>query len=178
MVGPFSHIAAEKSCDLHFFNYSLSQVWVWVEHAISYLKNRFQCLNGYRGNMYHIKDHMKAARTIHACIITHTFASQYDCPDIVDGLLHPSFPKEEVDEVVQTLSTNLTQSGDMQSQQQANQVQYEEESMATGEHNCMLQAPQEDGRGLQCNVGTGLIVQAMWPIDNTFATLAPVHCNT
>ncbi|SOV08672.1 uncharacterized protein UDID_17692 [Ustilago sp. UG-2017a] len=42
-----------------------------------------------------------------------------------------------------------------------------------GGHNCILQAPKEDGRGLQCNVGMEPVVQAMWPIDNIFATLAP-----
>ncbi|SPC65238.1 uncharacterized protein UHOD_11042 [Ustilago sp. UG-2017b] len=128
-VRPFSHIAAEKSCDLHFFNHSLSQVRVQVKHAIAYLKKQFQCLNRYRGNMYRVKDHMMAARTIHACIVAHTFASQYDGPDMVAELLCPSFSKEVVHDVVETLSTNPSQSGDMQSQWQANQVQYEEESM-------------------------------------------------
>ncbi|SAM80593.1 uncharacterized protein UBRO_21062 [Ustilago bromivora] len=109
----------------------LDEVQVWVEHAIAYLKNRFQCLNRYRGNMYYIKDHMTAARTIHACIVAHTFVSQYDGPDMVAELLHPSFSKEVVDDVVETLSTNPAQSGDMQSQRQANQVQYEEESMVS-----------------------------------------------
>ncbi|SAM83768.1 uncharacterized protein UBRO_20206 [Ustilago bromivora] len=153
-VGPFSHIAAEKSRNLCFFNHSLSRVQVQVEHAIAYLKNRFQCLKGYKGNMYHVKDG----------------------PDMVAELLCPSFSKEVVDNVVETLSTNPTQSGDMQSQQQANQVQYEEEH--AGGHNHMLQAPREDGRGLQCNVGMGPVVQATLPIVNTFTSLAPVHCHT
>ncbi|SOV06299.1 uncharacterized protein UDID_19617 [Ustilago sp. UG-2017a] len=65
------------------------------------------------------------------CIVTHTFASQYDGPDMVAELLCPSFSKEVVHDVVETLSTNPTQSGDMQSQQQANQVQYKEESMVS-----------------------------------------------
>ncbi|KAJ1041448.1 hypothetical protein NDA10_000299 [Ustilago hordei] len=38
-IGPFSDITAEKSCNLWLFNYSLSQVQVWIEHAIAYLKN-------------------------------------------------------------------------------------------------------------------------------------------
>ncbi|SPC66153.1 uncharacterized protein UHOD_11980 [Ustilago sp. UG-2017b] len=50
--------------------------------------------------------------------------------------------------------------------------------LTAGGHNRMLQAPQEDGRGLQCNVGMGLVVQATSPIVNTFASLAPVHCHT
>ena len=79
--------------------------------------------------MYHIKDCMIAAMTIYACIVAHTFASQYDGPDMVAEHLHPSFAEEVVHDVVETLSTNPSQSGDMQSQQQANQVQYEEESM-------------------------------------------------
>ena len=131
MVGPFSHLAAAKSHDLHFFNHSLSQVWGLVEHAIAYLKNRFQCLNGYRGNMYHVKDHMTAARTIQAGSVAHTFASQYNRPDMVAELLCPSFSKEVVHDVVQTLSTDPSESGNMQSQWQTNQAQYEEESMAS-----------------------------------------------
>ncbi|SOV08619.1 uncharacterized protein UDID_17432 [Ustilago sp. UG-2017a] len=43
----------------------------------------------------------------------------------------PSFSEGVVHDVVETLSTNPSQSGDMQSQQQANQVQYEEESMVS-----------------------------------------------
>ncbi|SAM62892.1 uncharacterized protein UBRO_21034 [Ustilago bromivora] len=74
-VGPFSHIAADKSRDLQYFNYMLSQVRVRVKHAIAYLKNRFQYLTGYCGNIYHVEDHITAAQTIHASIVTHTFTS-------------------------------------------------------------------------------------------------------
>ena len=80
--------------------------------------------------MYHIKDQMAAARTIQACIVAHTFASQYDGPDMVAELLHPSFSEEVVCDV-QTLSTDPSQSGNMQNQWQTNQAQYKEESMAS-----------------------------------------------
>ncbi|SOV08920.1 uncharacterized protein UDID_17785 [Ustilago sp. UG-2017a] len=53
----------------------LDEVQVRVEHAIAYLKNRFQCLTGYHGNIYHVKDHITTAETIQACIVAHTFAS-------------------------------------------------------------------------------------------------------
>ncbi|KAJ1030897.1 hypothetical protein NDA18_002126 [Ustilago nuda] len=46
-VGPYSNTAAEKSRDLHYFNYSLSCLRVKAKHGIAYLKNRFQCLMGF-----------------------------------------------------------------------------------------------------------------------------------
>ncbi|SOV06691.1 uncharacterized protein UDID_17582 [Ustilago sp. UG-2017a] len=66
-----------------------------VEHAIAYLKNRFQCLTGYRGNIYRVKDCITAAETIQACIVAHTFASQYDHPADIADLLLPSFSEDE-----------------------------------------------------------------------------------
>ncbi|SPC65302.1 uncharacterized protein UHOD_11055 [Ustilago sp. UG-2017b] len=51
----------------------LDEVRVQVEHAIAYLKNRFQCLTGYRDNIYRVKDCITAAETIQACIVAHTF---------------------------------------------------------------------------------------------------------
>ncbi|KAJ1038047.1 hypothetical protein NDA10_002022 [Ustilago hordei] len=50
-VGPYSNTAAAKSRDLHYFNYSLSRIHVKAEHGIAYLKNCFQCLMGFRGNL-------------------------------------------------------------------------------------------------------------------------------
>ncbi|UTT94384.1 hypothetical protein NDA17_007436 [Ustilago hordei] len=51
-VGPYSNTAAAKSRDLHYFNYSLSHIRVKAEHGIAYLKNHFQCLMGFQGNLY------------------------------------------------------------------------------------------------------------------------------
>ncbi|KAJ1042465.1 hypothetical protein NDA10_007101 [Ustilago hordei] len=73
-----ANTAAAKSRDLHYFNYSLSCIRVKAEHGIAYLKNRFQCLMGFRGNLYREEDHKKAAHMVQACIIAHTFASCYD----------------------------------------------------------------------------------------------------
>ncbi|KAJ1578244.1 hypothetical protein NDA11_000876 [Ustilago hordei] len=73
-----ANTAAAKSRDLHYFNYSLSCICVKAEHGIAYLKNCFQCLMGFRGNLYQEEDHEKAAHTVQACIIAHTFASCYD----------------------------------------------------------------------------------------------------
>ncbi|UTT89864.1 hypothetical protein NDA17_002545 [Ustilago hordei] len=70
-----ANTAAAKSRDLHYFNYSLSRIRVKAEHGIAYLKNCFQCLMGFRGNLYQEEDHEKAAHTVQACIIAHTFAS-------------------------------------------------------------------------------------------------------
>ncbi|SPC61517.1 uncharacterized protein UHOD_11594 [Ustilago sp. UG-2017b] len=73
----------------------LDEVRVRVEHAIAYLKNRFQCLTGYRGNIYRVKDRITAAETIQACIVAHTFASRYDHPADIANLLLPSFSEDE-----------------------------------------------------------------------------------
>ncbi|CDU23334.1 uncharacterized protein SPSC_01963 [Sporisorium scitamineum] len=82
-VGPYGHKNSEKSRDLKHFNYMLSRIRIRAEHGIGYLKGRFQCLSGYRGNLYREYDHRQAALAIQACIIAHTFASRYDRPDDV-----------------------------------------------------------------------------------------------
>ncbi|KAJ1585610.1 hypothetical protein NDA15_007921 [Ustilago hordei] len=102
-VGPYSNTAAAKSRDLHYFNYSLSRIRVKAEHGIAYLKNRFQCLMGFRGNLYREEDHEKAAHTVQACIIAHTFASHYDQPDEVAEYLKASETLSEA-EVLETMS--------------------------------------------------------------------------
>ncbi|UTT93024.1 hypothetical protein NDA17_003630 [Ustilago hordei] len=102
-VGPYSNTAAAKSRDLHYFNYSLSCIRVKAEHGIAYLKNRFQCLMGFQGNLYQEEDHEKAAHTVQACIIAHTFASRYDQPDEVAEYLKASETLSEA-EVLETTS--------------------------------------------------------------------------
>ncbi|SAM64305.1 uncharacterized protein UBRO_20434 [Ustilago bromivora] len=77
-VGLYSNTAVAKSRDLHYFNYSLSHIHVKAEHGIAYLKNCFQCLMGFRGNLYQEEGHKKAVHMVQACIIAHTFASHYD----------------------------------------------------------------------------------------------------
>ncbi|SOV07486.1 uncharacterized protein UDID_18920 [Ustilago sp. UG-2017a] len=73
----------------------LDKVRVQVEHAIAYLKNRFQCLTGYCGNIYHVKDRITTAEMIQACIVAHTFVSRYDCLADIADLLLPSFSEDE-----------------------------------------------------------------------------------
>ncbi|SPC68191.1 uncharacterized protein UHOD_12384 [Ustilago sp. UG-2017b] len=124
-VGPFSHIAANKSRDLRHFNYMLSQVRVQVEHAIAYLKNRFQCLTGYRGNIYRVKDRITAAETIQACIVAHTFASRYDRPADIADLLLPSFSEDEVSEVVQSPQLDASDTQELRRTRRTNQQEYE-----------------------------------------------------
>ncbi|SAM83977.1 uncharacterized protein UBRO_20801 [Ustilago bromivora] len=102
-VGPFNNNTASKSCDIRYFNYFLSHVWICAEHGIAYLKNRFQCLMGYHGNLYHEEDHERAAYTIQACIVAHTFASQYDHPDDMADYLLQSFSEEDIADVTSGL---------------------------------------------------------------------------
>ncbi|UTT88826.1 hypothetical protein NDA17_002843 [Ustilago hordei] len=63
-VGLYSNTAAAKSRDLHYFNYSLSHIHVKAKHGIAYLKNHFQCLMGFQGNLYQEEDHEKAAHMV------------------------------------------------------------------------------------------------------------------
>ncbi|KAJ1030668.1 hypothetical protein NDA18_001907 [Ustilago nuda] len=102
-VGLYSNTAAAKSRDLHYFNYSLSCICVKAKHGIAYLKNHFQCLMGFQGNLYREEDHEKAAHTVQACIIVHMFISRYDRPDEVAEYLKASENISEA-EVLETMS--------------------------------------------------------------------------
>ena len=103
----------------------LSRVQVQVEHAIAYLKNCFQCLTGYCGNIYHFKDCITAAKMIQACIVAHTFASQYDHPADIANLLLPSFSEDEVSEVVQSLQLDASDTQELRRTRRTNQQEYE-----------------------------------------------------
>ncbi|SOV02269.1 uncharacterized protein UDID_19161 [Ustilago sp. UG-2017a] len=103
----------------------LDKVRVQVEHAIAYLKNRFQCLTGYRGNIYHAKDCITAAETIQACIVAHTFASRYDRPADIADLPLPSFSEDEVSEVVQSLQLDASNTQELRRTRHTNQQEYE-----------------------------------------------------
>ncbi|KAJ1595120.1 hypothetical protein NDA11_002871 [Ustilago hordei] len=127
--------AAAKSRDLHYFNYSLSHIRVKAEHGIAYLKNCFQCLMGFQGNLYQEEDHEKAAHMVQACIIAHTFASHYDRPDEVAEYLKASETLSEA-EVLETMSgmeAYQQATKDARIQQRENQQQYEQEQAAAME---------------------------------------------
>ncbi|SOV09130.1 uncharacterized protein UDID_18277 [Ustilago sp. UG-2017a] len=98
---------------------------VQVEHAIAYLKNRFQWLTGYCGNIYHAKDRITAAETIQACIVAHTFVSRYDHPADIANLLLPSFSEDEVSEVVQSLQLDASDTQELRRTRRTNQQEYE-----------------------------------------------------
>ncbi|KAJ1037232.1 hypothetical protein NDA10_003432 [Ustilago hordei] len=134
-VGLYSNTAAAKSRDLHYFNYSLSHIRVKAEHGIAYLKNCFQCLMGFRGNLYQEEDHEKAAHTVQACIIAHTFASCYDRPDEVAEYLKASETLSEA-EVLETMSgmeAYQQATKDARIQRRENQQQYKQEQAAAME---------------------------------------------
>lgn len=124
-VGPFSNTSAAKSRDIRYFNYSLSRIRVRAEHGIAYLKNRFQCLMGYRGNLYREEDHQKAAYAIQACIIGHTFASQYDRPDDVAEYLRESFSEDNVHNATAGLGSYEQATEVARIQRRDNQLRYE-----------------------------------------------------
>lgn len=134
-VGPFSNTSAAKSRDLHYFNYSLSHIRVKAEHGIAYLENRFQCLMGFRGNLYREEDHEKAAHTVQACIIAHTFASRYDRPDDVAEYLLDSNALSEVEfsDTMSGIEAYQQATEDARTVRRVNQQRYEEEQAAATE---------------------------------------------
>ncbi|CCF49945.1 hypothetical protein NDA11_007720 [Ustilago hordei] len=127
--------AAAKSRDLHYFNYSLSHIRVKAEHGIAYLKNCFQCLMGFRGNLYREEDHKKAAHMVQACIIAHTFASHYDRPDEVAEYLKASetLSEAEVLETTSGMEAYQQATKDARIQRRENQQQYKQEQAAAME---------------------------------------------
>ncbi|SOV05621.1 uncharacterized protein UDID_18471 [Ustilago sp. UG-2017a] len=97
LIGPFSHIAADKS---------------------------------YHGNIYCVKDRVTAAETIQACIVAHTFASQYERPADIANLLLPSFSEDEVREVAQSLQLDASDTQELRRTKCTNQ-QEDELDLAT-----------------------------------------------
>ncbi|SYW81329.1 uncharacterized protein UHO2_07408 [Ustilago hordei] len=69
---------------------------VWASGSNILKKPHLYLDEGYCGNIYHFKDHITAAEMIQACIVAHTFASQYDRPADIANLLLPSFSEDEV----------------------------------------------------------------------------------
>ena len=173
-VGPYSNTAAAKSRDLHYFNYSLSRIHVKAEHGIAYLKNCFQCLMGFRGNLYREEDHEKAAHTVQACVIAHTFTSHYDRPDEVAEYLKASETLSEA-EVLETMSgmeAYQQATEDARIQQRENQQQYEQEQAAAMEgmsQNQVQKFRQEKALDLREEMLTALFASHGCPFEDTTA---------
>ncbi|UTT91327.1 hypothetical protein NDA17_005894 [Ustilago hordei] len=173
-VGPYSNTAAAKSRDLHYFNYSLSCICVKAEHGIAYLKNHFQCLIGFRGNLYREEDHEKAAHMVQACIIAHTFASRYDRPDEVAEYLKASetLSEAEVLETTSGMEAYQQATEDARIQQRENQQQYEQEQAAAMEgmsQNQVQKFRQEKALDLREEMLTALFASHGCPFEDTTA---------
>ncbi|SAM85647.1 uncharacterized protein UBRO_21014 [Ustilago bromivora] len=95
-------------------------------HPSGPMTNRFQCLMGYRGNLYCKEDHKRAAYTIQACIVAHTFASQYNHPDDVANYLLQSFSEEDIADVTSGLPLYHQATEEARIMQRDNQAQYEQ----------------------------------------------------
>ncbi|CAK5274957.1 unnamed protein product [Mycena citricolor] len=54
------------------FNYWVSHVRIRSEHAVGFLKGRFQSLRGLRQQIKNEKDHLRALEWIRACLVLHT----------------------------------------------------------------------------------------------------------
>ncbi|KAJ1583817.1 hypothetical protein NDA11_007466 [Ustilago hordei] len=169
-----ANTAAAKSRDLHYFNYSLSHIRVKAKHGIAYLKNRFQCLMGFRGNLYREEDHEKAAHMVQACIIAHTFASHYDRPDEVAEYLKASETLSEA-EVLETMSgmeAYQQATEDARIQRRENQQQYEQEQAAAMEgmsQNRVQKFRQEKALDLRKEMLTALFASHGHPFEDTTA---------
>ena len=61
---------------------------------------------------------------IQACIVAHTFASQYDHPANIADLLLPSFSEDEVNEVVQSLQLDASDTQELRRTRCTNQQEY------------------------------------------------------
>ena len=81
---------------------------------------------GYCGILYHEEDHKRAAYTIQACIVAHTFASQYNHPDDVVDYLLESFSEEDIADVTSGLPSYLQATKEARIMWQDNQAQYEQ----------------------------------------------------
>ncbi|SAM58687.1 uncharacterized protein UBRO_20403 [Ustilago bromivora] len=173
-VGPYSNTAVAKSRDLHYFNYSLSHIHVKAEHGIVYLKNHFQCLMGFQGNLYREEDHKKAAQMVQACIIVHTFASHYDRPDEVAEYLRASenLSEAEVLETTSGMEAYQQATKDVRIQQRENQQQYEQEQAAAMEgmsQNRVQKFRQEKALDLREEMLTALFASHGCPFEDTTA---------
>ncbi|KAJ1039261.1 hypothetical protein NDA10_007817 [Ustilago hordei] len=173
-VGLYSNTAVAKSRDLHYFNYSLSHIHVKAEHGIAYLKNCFQCLMGFRGNLYQEEDHEKAAHMVQACIIAHTFASHYDQPDEVAEYLKASenLSEAEVLETTSGMEAYQQATEDARIQQRENQQQYEQEQAAAMEgmsQNQVQKFRQEKALDLREEMLTALFASHGCPFEDTTA---------
>ncbi|SPO20479.1 uncharacterized protein UTRI_10038 [Ustilago trichophora] len=123
-VGPYPHSAADRVDDFRRFNYWLSNTRIRAKHGIAYLKNRFQCLNGYRGNIYRSVDQVMATHTIQACIIAHTFASRYDQPDDIAELLGDVLEDGEAANLASGAALDQTTNNEAVQARQVNQANF------------------------------------------------------
>lgn len=173
-VGLYSNTAVAKSRDLHYFNYSLSCICVKAEHGIAYLKNCFQCLMGFQGNLYQEEDHEKAAHMVQACIIAHMFASHYDWPDEVAEYLKASenLSEAEVLETMSGMEAYQQATEDARIQWRENRQQYKQEQAAAMEgmsQNWVQKFRQEKALDLREEMLTALFASHGCPFEDTTA---------
>ncbi|KAJ1574814.1 hypothetical protein NDA12_005526 [Ustilago hordei] len=144
-VGLYSNTAAAKSRDLHYFNYSLSHIHVKAKHGIAYLKNHFQCLMGFQGNLYQEEDHEKAAHMVQA---------------------------SEVLETMSGMEAYQQATKDARIQRRENQQQYEQEQAAAMEgmsQNRVQKFRQEKALDLREEMLTALFASHGHPFEDTTA---------
>lgn len=172
-LGPFTHRSASQSNDLKKFNATLSSVRVRVEHAITYLKSRFQCLKDYRGNLYRDIDEHYATRIITGCIILHTFASRYDSPRDVAAYL---FPSNSTSEAANAMAEDLARYQDSAAEARTIRTgaQRAFEDAEARETEGMSQGQKDTRRknkyvALREEMFSHLFAEKSWPIEDTDA---------
>jgi hypothetical protein len=82
LITPYTMPASAEN-DNKMFNYYFSRIRVGSEHAIGYLKGRFQSLNELRISVRSKNDMDILAIWVHVCITLHAFAMDFEEIDII-----------------------------------------------------------------------------------------------
>jgi hypothetical protein len=81
VVSPYGHSASLASSDFRLFNKAVSNIRIRSEHAIGYLKGRFQALKGIRHPVKDSDTHTTTCKAIISMMVAHSIALGYDAVD-------------------------------------------------------------------------------------------------
>ena len=81
IVSPYSHAASLASEEFHKFNTAVSNIQIRAEHAIGYLKGRFQALKGLHSLIRDKDSHSTVSKMVVAMLVAHNLAIPFDDVD-------------------------------------------------------------------------------------------------
>lgn len=81
IVSPYSHAVSLASKEFRKFNTAVSNNQIRAEHAIGYLKGRFQALKGLRSLIRDKDSHSMASKLVVAMLVAHNLAIPFDNVD-------------------------------------------------------------------------------------------------